>query len=508
MRTLFANLHAAFHEPSTRIYRVVQGTVWGLIVTSIILLVVEMLMPDSSPLMPLVARLDQMVLGIFAVELIIRVATFNPPAHKVFYPPRMGRLRAHLYARLLFLIRPMTLVDLLAILAFFPELRGLRAFRLLRLLRTNRVFRYRNPFAIILRAFEENGLLFLFAFSVLGVMTFLGGLSTYLVEYKFNPSINNVFDGLWWALVTVTTVGFGDVVPITTLGRIIGAVLMIGGMFTLALFAGIVGSSLVSGIVSIREEQFRMSDYVDHVVVCGYDESTPLLLAALEREIRMDENRVVVVDDHERPRNLPPEFLWAQGDPTKESELDKLRITHASAVVVSGARDMSFQTADARTILIVFTLRSYMKNNKEEVARRRRLLYIVAEIQDSENVNHARTAGANEVIETRKIGYSLIAHAISHHGTATTVSNVLINSAENNFYVGKIPDTFRDPITMGELMKTMRLSDMGVLVMGLRLSDGEEILNPPKKYLVLPGTMLIYLADEPRLEPPSDALDH
>jgi len=43
MRTLFVNLHAAFHEPSTRIYRVVQGTVWGLIVASIMLLVVEML---------------------------------------------------------------------------------------------------------------------------------------------------------------------------------------------------------------------------------------------------------------------------------------------------------------------------------------------------------------------------------------------------------------------------------------------------------------------------------
>jgi len=502
LRTLFASVQTAFHDPSTRIYRVVQGTVWGLIVTSILLLVVEALLPDDSPLEQLVRRLDQTVLAIFALEIFLRVATFNPPSLKVFHPPRMGRLRAHLHARLLFLVRPVTMVDLLAVLAFFPELRGLRALRLLRLLRTSRVFRYRNPFAIVLQAFEENGLLFAFAFSVLGVMTLLGGLSTYLVEHKSNPSMINVFDGIWWALVTVTTVGFGDVVPVTTLGRIIGAVLMIGGMFTLALFAGIVGSSLVSGIISIREEQFRMSDYVDHVVLCGHDESTRLLLAALEREIKLDETRVVVVDDHERPRDLPPEFLWAQADPTKESELDKLRITHASAVVISGARDMSPQAADARSILIVFTLRSYLKNRMEQVARRRRPLYIVAEILDSENVNHARTAGANEVIETRKIGYSLIAHAISHHGTATTVSNVLINSTENNFYVGKIPDSVCDPISMGELMKNLRLSDKGVLVMGLRLSDGAEILNPPKSYLVLPGTMLIYLADKPVLEPP------
>jgi voltage-gated potassium channel len=502
MSALLNNLRAAFHEPATRIYRVVQGTVWGLIVASILLLVAEALLPETSRLKELVGGLDRVLLAIFALEISLRVATFYPPELKVFHPQRMGRLQAHLRARLLFLIRPMTLVDILAVLAFFPELRGLRALRLLRLLRTNRIFRYRNPFAIVLQAFEENGLLFTFAFSVLGVMTVMGGLSSYLVESRVNPSINSVFDGMWWALVTVTTVGFGDIAPVTTLGRIIGGVLMIGGMFSLALFAGIVGSSLVNGIVSIREEQFRMSDYVDHVVVCGYDESTRILLEAISREVALEQTRVVVVDDQERPRNLPPAFTWVQGDPTKESELDKLRISHASAVVVSGARDMSPQAADARTILTVFTLRSYLQHLGEQVSRRLRPLYVVAEILDSENVDHARAAGADEVIETRKIGFSMIAHAIRHHGTANTVGNVLINNAENNFYVGQIPDDHREPVPMGALMRRLRLSDQGVLVLGLRLPDCVEILNPPRDYPVLPGTMLIYLADRPVLEPP------
>ena len=274
-----SHLHAAFHEPSTRAYRVVQGTVWALILTSIVLLAVETLLPDAHPSVRIVRRVDRGVLVVFrrgaappcrqlsaAVAGDLSTAAHRAHPHPHFVSDRLSPA-------------PDDARDIIAVLALFPELRGLRALRLLRLLRTTRVFRYRNPFAIVLHALEENGLLFTFAFSVLAVTTLLGGVSMFLVEFRYNPSIQTVFDGIWWALVTITTVGYGDVVPATLLGRIVGGVLMVGGMFTLALFAGIVGSSLVSGMLSIRVEQFRMSDYVNHIVIFGFDESTHILLA-------------------------------------------------------------------------------------------------------------------------------------------------------------------------------------------------------------------------------------
>jgi voltage-gated potassium channel len=494
-------LHAAFHQPGTRVYRTVQGTVWGLIVLSIGLLAVEAALPDGSPAAPLLGAVDRIVLVVFAIEILLRVGSYRPPSLQVFARPPMGRVPAHLLARLGYALKPLQLIDILAVLALVPGLRGLRALRLLRLLRTNRVFRYRNPFAIVLRSLEENGLLFLFAFAILGVATLLGGVSFYLVEARSNPEIESVLDGVWWSLVTITTVGFGDIAPVTGLGRVIGAVLMMGGMFTLALFAGIVGSSLVSGMLSIREEQFRMSDYVNHVVVCGYDESTHLLLDALAREIELDETSVVLFDDDERPRDLPPAFHWVQGDPTKESELDKVRVTHAAAVVVSGSRETTPQAADARTILTLFTLRSFMRRDPERLARRRRSLYLVAEILDAENVDHARTAGADEVIETRRIGYSMIAHAIGFHGTATTMSRVLLTGA-HNVYIGQVPGAPDTPIQFGEFLDLAGLPDRGGLAIGIHTPTGDEVINPPRDRAVDPGTMLIYLAETALLEPP------
>lgn len=501
-----ATVHAAFHRPSTRVYRVVQGVVWALIVLSIVLLVAEALLPDDSAAFGALQQVDRVLLVLFAVEILLRVASYRPPSIEVFHRPAVGRFRLHVLARLGFMCRPLVLVDILAVLALFPELRGLRALRLLRLLRTSRVFRYRNPFAIVLQALEENGLLFAFAFSVLGVATSLGGVSLYLVEARINPNIDSPMDALWWALVTITTVGYGDITPVTLLGRIVGMVLMVAGLFTLALFAGIVGSSLVKGMLSVREEQFRMSNYVNHVVVCGYDESTHLLEEALKQELDLTQTRVVVIDDHERPRDLSPDYLWVEGDPTKESELDKVRLTHAGAAIVSGARDLNPQAADARTILITFTIRSFLRRQVKLMGSRRRPLYVVAEILDSENVDHAKTAGADEVIETRRIGYSMIAHAIRHHGTATTMSGVLVSGA-HNLYIGQVSNAPTEPVSFGDLLVELQLTKRGGLVIGVRTPTGKEIINPSKSYVFEPGSALIYLAQDVLLKPLADIPD-
>ncbi len=492
---------AAFHKPDTQVYRYVQRTIWALILISILLLVVELPLADDNPAKEMLRLADRVLLMIFGLEIVLRVASFRPPSLEIFRRPPMGMLRAHIFGRLRYLLQPLMLVDVLAVLALYPGLRSLRALRLLRLLRTTKVFRYRNPFAIIWLAFEESSLLFALAFSVLGGATLLGGISFYLVEANVNAKIDSMLDAMWWAMVTITTVGYGDITPVTQLGRIIAAVVMVAGMITLALFAGIVGSSLVKGIMSIREEQFRMSDYVNHIVVCGYDQSTHLLLDALMKEQDLTQTRVVIFDDHERPRDLAPEFLWVPGDPTKESELDKVRLTHAAAAIISGERDTTPQAADARTILITFTIRSYLNRNRYQVQHRRSPLYLVAEILDSENVDHARSAGADEVIETRKIGYSMIAHAVGYHGTATAMSRVLI-SGSHSVYIGMIPGDSRDAVTFGDLMAEMQLSKRGGLVVGLRMPSGKEIINPPRNHLVDANTQLLYLAKKPLLEPP------
>lgn len=482
-------------------YRAVQGGIWALIVLSIVMLIAEPFVPPG--LMGAFRLVDNIVLWIFVVEYLIRVGTFRPAALEVFQPGPLITLRTHIVSRVRFAMQPLMLVDLLAVITVFPELRGLRALRLLRLARTLRVFQYANPFASITRAFEENSLLFIFGFTVLFFETVIGGLSMYFIERAANENISTVADGIWWALVTITTVGFGDITPVTTLGRIVGGVLMIAGMLTLAMFAGFVGSSLVRAMLSIIEEQFRMGEYVNHIVVLGYDKSSEFLLNLFEMEFDSEEARIVVFDDFERPRELPANVLWVQGDPTKQSELDKVRLTHARAAVVAGLRGIPPQAADARAILTTFTIRRYLRQHPEMTKDRLKQLYVVTEILDAENVDHAKAAGADEVVETRRLGFSMIAHTVRYHRTADSMSRLLLSGSYNP-YVGQIPEGSMEEATpYTQLLAKLQLTNRGALVIGLYPPDEDAIINPPRDYLVQPGTMLIYLSEAPVLEPPA-----
>ncbi|MEM7480947.1 MAG: ion transporter [Acidobacteriota bacterium] len=493
MSSPWQGVRAAFHRPDTRIYRIVQGAIWVLIALSIGLLVVEVLaFPKNASLV----YVDRLVLLVFAVELVLRVASFRPAGVDFFDRGFVGRLRAHLFGRLRYMMRPLILVDILTVAALVPALRGLRVLRLFRLFRTSRIFRYKNPFGGLERAFRDNLLLFAFAFSILGVSVLVGGLSLYLVEADLNKNLRSVGDGIWWALVTLTTVGFGDISPVTSLGRVVGSVLMIAGMFNLALFAGIVGRTLLTSVFGIREEQFRMSGYIDHLVICGYDAGAGMLLDAVRQEFDPSQENIVLFARGERPEDVPPEFMWVEGNPTKESELGKVRLTHARAALLVASREVTPQHADAATILTAFTLRRFLARQGVE-NRRKQPLYIVAEILDEENVEHALTAGADEVIETTRLGFSLLSHAIAQPGTATVLSRVA-SIGSHSLFVGSLKPRLVCPTPFDEVSR--RIKEAGGLLVGVRAPNSDEdILNPADDFLVHPGSDYIYLAENPIL---------
>lgn len=484
----FAAVQRAFHDPTSRAQRWIEGGIYLCIAVSVAILCLELWWGLGDPRVIGLQPLDDVLVWIFIVEIVLRVATYRPPELGFFVPKAMRRARIEILGRLKFCFRPLVLIDIITVLAVVPALRGLRAVRLLRLLRGTRVFRYSNPFGSLARAFEENALLFGLGLSLLGASTIVGGITLFFVEHGVNAKMQTIGDGIWWALVTLTTVGYGDISPESNVGRAIGGLLMIAGLFNLALFAGIVGHALLNAVLSIREEQFRMTGYVNHLVVCGYDSGSRLVLDSLLAENPAAE-RVVIFANTERPPEVPSEFTWIKGEPTYEAELAKARIAYARAVVLIGSRSLLPQQADAQTILTAFTIRSYMRNHAA-TAKRAAPLHIVAEVQDNENAEHAKTAGVDEVIATTRLGFNLLAHAVHEPGTGRIMSDI-VSVSSHNLYVGKRPVDIPAG-SFGEVATAIR-KKTGSMVLGVRI-DGEDLINPHDGLFVPDDALLLYMS--------------
>ncbi|MCK5126579.1 MAG: ion transporter [candidate division Zixibacteria bacterium] len=141
------------------------------------------------------------------------------------------------------------IIDLLAILPFYIahgiDLRSIRILRLFRLFRVFKVFRYSQAIIRLKQAFltvKEELVLFLMA---TGLLLYISSIGIYYFENDAQPEhFKSIFHCMWWAIVTLTTVGYGDVYPITTGGRIFTSIVALIGIGVVAVPTGLIASAL------------------------------------------------------------------------------------------------------------------------------------------------------------------------------------------------------------------------------------------------------------------------
>ena len=227
--------------------RAVRQFLVFLIVMNVALSVIETV-PDIQDSFGRPLRALQLVSGvIFLIEYVLRlyVADLHPPLRR--YGPVLARLRyaVHLDA----------LIDLIAVLPLlmvvFESNSAVTTLVVLRLLRFLKLARYSPALRSLLSAVaSERQALMGLTVIIFGVVL-LAATMIYLVEHNVQPEkLSSIPEAMWWALATVTTVGYGDVVPVTDLGKVIGGVVMLMGYGLIALPVGIIASAFAREIHS------------------------------------------------------------------------------------------------------------------------------------------------------------------------------------------------------------------------------------------------------------------
>jgi voltage-gated potassium channel len=151
------------------------------------------------------------------------------------------------------------IIDFLAILPFYlafgVDLRSLRALRFLRLFRVFKLVRYNlamNQFTRAIKSAKEQ--IFLFIFITL-ILIYFAAVGIYYFENEAQPEhFSSIFDSLWWAIITLTTVGYGDVYPITIGGKMFTFFILMIGLGIVAIPTGIISSALTKSVDTKDEE--------------------------------------------------------------------------------------------------------------------------------------------------------------------------------------------------------------------------------------------------------------
>lgn len=215
-----------------------------LILANVVAIILETVPGVNARYRPWLNNFEYFSIAVFTVEYLARLWSCVEQPLDDEIKPRMTRLR--------WAFSPLALIDLIAILPFYlflllpasaESLLLLRVFRALRLLRIFKLTRYSPALNVLLTVVRKELPVLLVAASILFIMVIVSSWGMYLLERGAQPeAFGSIPQTMWWSVITLTTVGYGDVVPVTHLGKVLAGILSLFGIGMLALPAAIMAA--------------------------------------------------------------------------------------------------------------------------------------------------------------------------------------------------------------------------------------------------------------------------
>lgn len=225
----------------------------SLIVLNVLAVMIETIDPIHNKYKLYFDWFDRISVYIFTIEYVLRVwsCTHDP------------RYKGSIKGRIKYMLTPGAIIDLLAFFPFYihlitgPGRLDLRTLRILRLMRFFRLFRltaYTKSAQMIFNVFKSRFNELLLSFLMVVFLIIIAACLLYFAEHNEQPkSFSSIPATLWWAVVTLTTTGYGDMAPHTIVGKILAAIIMLAGVALFALPAGIITAGFLEEIKFIRK---------------------------------------------------------------------------------------------------------------------------------------------------------------------------------------------------------------------------------------------------------------
>jgi len=239
--------------------KVINVFIICLIILNVIAVILETIpsIHEDKALMRFFDAFDLVSVIIFTIEYVLRVWSSN---HEEKY-------KHSVWGRLKYMASPAALIDLIAIIPSFLhafiglDLRVLRMLRLLRILRLFRLTAYTKPARLISNVFKKRANELVLSFVLVVFLIIIASCIMYFAEHNHPDPKTSLFKSIpatiWWAVVSLTTTGYGDMYPITSLGKALASVIMLTGIAFFALPAGIITAGFIDEFRAERVKKTR-----------------------------------------------------------------------------------------------------------------------------------------------------------------------------------------------------------------------------------------------------------
>jgi len=240
--------------------RIINLVLIFLIIGNVIVVIFESEKAFSEKYKDILIIFEMISLVVFSIEYIMRI----------WIAPENKNLKQNtvLKQRLSYMLTPMAIIDLIAILPLFLGFffdGNLLILRMIRLIRGFKITRYSHSMALLIEVLKRESGNLLSTFIILGTLIIIAATGIHLVEGQVQPeNFDSIPKALWWATITLTTIGYGDVVPITLLGKLFGGIIAILGISMAALPAGILASGFTTELNRRRDlYRYHVAKFLD-----------------------------------------------------------------------------------------------------------------------------------------------------------------------------------------------------------------------------------------------------
>lgn len=284
--------------------------------------------------------------------------------------------------------------------------------------------RTRKRIKHILDTFTESPF---YKLTLLFVLLFIGTPAVItILELGKNDQFQTFFDGLWWGVVTFSTVGYGDKSPTTVPGQTITMIAIFGGMALVSLLSGTIASVFVESNTRKRRGLMDFPKLSGHIVICGWKNNmSDILKDILTLSPETQPEKIVIISNIETDKiealKETPELKkvkYIRGDYFSEDTLNRANIQKAiKAIILADTFESGGSSeADSKTVMTVITIKALVRD-----------LYVCAELVDNKYEAYLKNALCDEILFPRDLNRQILAGTTTTNGLSNILNNLISN---------------------------------------------------------------------------------